>query len=67
MGSETKGGRWMKVVVHETSALAPSKSIQLVSVSQRMFSSLPLLACRMSFEKSLKYNINNTSVAHHKA
>ena len=44
MGSETKGGRWMKVVVHEASALAPSKSIQQASTSQRMFS-LPLLAC----------------------
>ena len=28
MWSETDGGRWMEVVVHETSMTAPSKSIQ---------------------------------------
>jgi hypothetical protein len=33
MGSETECGRWMEVVVHETSALAPTKSIQLASAS----------------------------------
>ena len=29
MGSKTEGGRWMEVVVHETSMPAPSKLIQL--------------------------------------
>ena len=59
MGSETAGGRWMEVVMHEASMPPPNKSIQLESSSFQV-GSLPSLACRTRFVTSVEYD-NNTS------